>query len=475
MSLRINLNTAAMNAHRNLASADAAMGSSIEKLSSGYRINRGADDPAGLVVSENMRAQVSGLGQAIANSNDAVNMVKTAEGAMTETNSLLRSMRDLAVHASNVGANDPKALAADQAQIQSAITALNRISDTTQFGTKKLLDGSAGISISAPTNTSVVSTGSSATAANYSLTATAATKASITGTKDLSAGGAAVGSAGTLFLGDGKNSVSIAFAAADRITDVVAKINAYSTTTGVVAGGTTDLTLTQKNFGSAPTISTAGTSNADLTALGLNGVAVVAGTDVSAAATNTATGAVITMTGSGQYASGPAGSALDGVKLNITASQAATTLTVTSNALKFQIGANAAQTTSVAVGDMDAAHLGNTVDRSTLTNSTWNVGNIDVTSFNGAQDAIKILDAAISEVSDTRASLGAFQKNQLESNINSIGVAKENLSASESSIRDTDMAAEMSTFTRNQIMMQAGTSMLTQANQAPQSILSLLK
>jgi len=145
MSLRINLNSAALQSSRVLRSNDDMVTRSIERLSSVYKINRAADNPAGLAISEALRAQIGGLKQAISNTQDAVNMVKTAEGALTEVHSLLRSMRDLAVHALNTGAVDSTQLAADQAQIRSAIEALNRIADTTAFGGRKLLNGSAGV------------------------------------------------------------------------------------------------------------------------------------------------------------------------------------------------------------------------------------------------------------------------------------------------------------------------------------------
>ena len=159
MGMRINLNSAAMTAHRMMTNTDTALGKSIERLSSGYKINSAADDPAGLVISEKLRAQVSGLTQAIRNASDAVNMVKTAEGALNEVSTMLRSMRDLAVHAANTGATDKASVEADQAQINSAIDTLNKIAAETQFGNKKLLDGSAGI-------TSTI-TGSSVLAANF--------------------------------------------------------------------------------------------------------------------------------------------------------------------------------------------------------------------------------------------------------------------------------------------------------------------
>ena len=145
MSLTINNNSAAVAAHRTLSNTGDALSKSIERLSSGYKINSAGDDPAGLVISEKLRAQVSGIGQAIKNASDATNMVKTAEGALNEVNSLLRSMRDLAVHAANTGATDSASAQADQSQIANAMNSLNKIASETQFGNRKLLDGSAGI------------------------------------------------------------------------------------------------------------------------------------------------------------------------------------------------------------------------------------------------------------------------------------------------------------------------------------------
>ena len=142
MSLRINLNAAAMNAHRQMQATDKALGTSIERLSSGYRINRAADDPAGLAISENLRAQVSGLGQAVSNSSDAVNLIRTAEGALSEVHSLLRTMRNLALHAANTGANDHDShRRRPGADRPPPCAALDRIATNTQFGTVVVLNG----------------------------------------------------------------------------------------------------------------------------------------------------------------------------------------------------------------------------------------------------------------------------------------------------------------------------------------------
>ena len=146
MSFNINTNVTALNSLRNLNNVANNVSSSIEKLSSGLRINRAADDPAGLIISESLRAQIDGLNQAVSNSQDATNLIKTTEGALTEVNTLLRNVRQLAVHAANTGVNDQIATQADQTQITSAIASIQRIAEQTQFGTKHLLDGSSGIS-----------------------------------------------------------------------------------------------------------------------------------------------------------------------------------------------------------------------------------------------------------------------------------------------------------------------------------------
>ena len=141
MSLRINHNIAAVNGHRNMLKNDMAISSSLEKLSSGLKINRAADDAAGLIISEQMRAQLSGISQAIDNTETAVAMVQTAEGALDEMNSLLNKARELALHAANDGANDTNQLAADQSELDNIISSIDRIANNTQFGTKKILDG----------------------------------------------------------------------------------------------------------------------------------------------------------------------------------------------------------------------------------------------------------------------------------------------------------------------------------------------
>ncbi|GAB7041813.1 MULTISPECIES: flagellin N-terminal helical domain-containing protein [Catenuloplanes] len=277
MGLRINQNIAAQNAYRNLSVTDGQMAKSLEKLSSGFRINRAADDAAGLSISEGLRAQTGGLKVAVRNAQDGISVVQTAEGALTEVHSILQRMRDLSVQASSSGSNDVDARTASNTEFQELGKELDRIANTTKFGSQALLDG------------------------NYS----------------------------------------------------------------------GDFQVDWKD---------------------------------------------VTTTGG-----------------------------------KFQVAITQA---------MDSTSLG--------------VGGQDLIAAGGADTALAAIDTAIANVSTTRATLGAYQ-NRLEHTINNLNVSVENLSASESRIRDTDMAQEMVSFTRAQILSQAGTSMLAQANQAPQGVLSLLR
>jgi len=472
MGLRINLNTAALNAHRWLGVNDAYLSKSIERLSSGYRINVAADDPAGLVISEGLRAQASGLGQAMMNTSQAMNLIRTTEAAMQEVHNILRQMRDLAVHAANAGANENAAIEADQAQMESAIESLQRISIQTQFGSKKLLDGSAGV-IGQITGTTGAGAGvfvagtSDTKSGSYTITIdVAATK-----TNFVAAG--AVNSTfaeGILKI----NGISIDLAADLTAAGVAAAVNTKTSQHGVNATQTANvLTLTQVNYGSAHNVDYGGsTVNTAATGLNLNGGVATQGVNIAA---HTAEYAA-QVEGSGQlWTSTLAGYQSKGLSMLITAGAAADTLTVavTAGTLIFQIGANAGQTVSSSLPSSDPSLLG--VGAEGLQGSATNVAQIDVTTSIGANDAILLVDKAITQISTTRGSLGSTQRNVLESALSSLAVARENVLASESVIRDTDMASEVTDFTKFQILMQAGASMLTQANQAPQVILQMLR
>lgn len=467
MSLRINLNSAASNAWLNLSKTDQAQSASINRLSSGSKIGTAADDPAGLAVSQNLQAQIGGLGQAISNSNDAINMLKTADGALSEVSSVLQTMRNLAVHAANTGALDSTAISADQTQIQSAVDSLNRIASNTAFGNKKLLDGSGsmGATVMDATDISGMTTagsGSSMVAGYGSFQVTQqATKATFT-TGAADAYGAAsetVANAGTISI----NGTSVSVDADDTVQDVINNINAQRDVTGVTAsysGG--QLKLDQGSYGSGKIV-----AYAESAAIFNDGATdVAAGVDAHASVVQDGVTTLFN-SGTGNLLKDAAG---DSIQLNgapAAGAAVSNAFYVNGSSMTFQVGANSGETTSISIGGTSANKLG--VNNGT---GTISVADIDVTL--NAADAIKVLDAAISQISTARASIGASQQG-LQSNVNSLSVAKENIASSQSSIADTDMASEMVNFTRDQIMMQAGSAMLSQANQMPQNIISILK
>ncbi len=484
MSLRINTNMSALNALRNVQNNADNFARSIERLASGLRVNRGADDPAGLIRSEDLRAQIVGLEQAIANSQDAANLVKTAEGALEEIHTLLRSMRQLAVHAANTGTNDLTALQADQNQIRSAIESINRIAAQTQFGTKKILDGTAGVSTSVINSSLVggaffggVFNGQAVASGVVTINVTqTAVRANIAGTKAYTSTNSIVG-AGSIVI----NGVTITSSGTDTVQSFVDKINAVSSVTGVVAqireAGANDYRIDLRavqygsNFNftlddrSALVLSAAGSQT---TTNGRDAVAAVSVMTASGAQTVNFTG------GRGVGESGLRLSDTYGNVLLLTENGNLTTgaqevARITAGQLQFQVGANAGQTVQLSLNNMSASQLGTGVV------SGKSLADIDVTQAGGADEALRIIDAAIAQVSKLRGDMGAFQKNVLESNMRSLSVAKENLTATESAIRDVNFAEEISRFTKFQILQQAGMSVLGQANFAPQSVLQLIR
>jgi flagellin len=497
MSLRINTNMSALNALRNVERASDGFGRSIEKLASGLRINRGADDPAGLIRSEDLRAQIAGLEQAIANSQDATNLMKTAEGALEEVHNLLRSMRQLAVASGNTGTNDQTALQANQNQIRSAIESINRIAAQTQFGTKKLLDGSAGVSAVVTDFTrvgglffggSVFGQVGSSAAREYALgtgvitidVTQDATRAQISGDRNYTSATAIIQTSATVVI----NGVSFSVqAGTTTLQSFVDQINSQSSITGVVAelytsGTNTRVRLRAVEYGENFSVNLNDQQNILLdpgtgttaSATGRNATATVQVRDVD--------GNEVSVLFTGGVSRGDSGLRLTDAKGNVILLNEAGNHTTngdgvvgrtTAGQLQFQIGANAGQVARFSINNMRSDRLGTGVV------AGRSLADIDVTRTGGAEEALRIIDAAIQQVSKLRGDMGAFQKNVLESNMRSLAVAKENLTATESAIRDTNFAEEISRFTRFQILQQAGMSVLGQANFAPQAVLQLIR
>ncbi|MCY1144794.1 flagellin [Actinoplanes sp. Pm04-4] len=407
MGLRINQNIAAQNAYRNLSVTDSQMSKSLEKLSSGFRINRAADDAAGLSISEGLRSQVGGLKVAVRNTQDGVSVAQTAEGALNETTAILQRMRDLSVQAANSGATDSSAAEATNKEMAQLNQELDRIGKSTAFGKQNLLDGSFGNTVKS----------------KYTDAATSSLP---------NVGGAAA---------------AVPAGANSDFSFTISKVGGSTPKGG-------DITV---NVGALPADASAqdlakavnSATEKALKAAGYQGNELTMSAKVDAQNNTT-----YSLAGSGDFTvADGTGAVLGGAKIDLTNKEA-----TGGNTGKFQVGANANQKIGISIGAVDSETLG--------------TASLDLSKDPDA--AIKAIDKALSSVTESRATLGAVQ-NRFEHTINNLNVAVENLSASESRIRDTDMAQEMVSFTRSQILTQAGTSMLSQANQSAQNVLSLLR
>ena len=409
MGLRINNNIAAMNAYRNLSATDGQMSKSLEKLSSGFRINRAADDAAGLSISEGMRAQIGGLTVAGRNAQDGISLVQTAEGGLQEVHSLLQRVRDLAVQSANTGTTTQAARDAAAAEVTQSLAEIDRISGATEFNGKKILDGSTasytfqvGAGAGAENQTSVSISAMSSTGLTLTGTAASKTSLNLAGTSVVAAGGKTI----ALTYNDGGPSST------DHATTIAVAANTRNGSTGNY-----DMTVASDRSSLVNAIN--------------SGLQAGTGGKVKAELVTGGTATVPT------YA----------IKYSTAGTGTTSSLNLTTDGL-----------TSIAAG----------------TAAGSSAGSIATDVAAGLTSAISTIDTAIAKVSDQRANLGAYQ-NRFEHTIANLSVTVENLSASESRIRDTDMASEMVKFTRSQILTQAGTAMLAQANQSSQSVLSLLK
>ena len=546
MAMIVQHNMSAMNANRMLGITNSSLAKSTEKLSSGYKINRAADDAAGLSISEKMRSQIRGLNKASDNAQDGISLIQTAEGALNESHSILQRMRELSVQASNGTETDDdrEAVQKEISQLQDELT---RISSTTEFNTMKLLDGSLGGGSSA-TGIKVDASVSNKALQAGALKTTAATNGkytsdgAISAADDLSAGDTTsltvnflnekgeqdsitvnlkYKDATTLVSEDGSREYTVAAGKAtveDKTKAFLAELKQTSladdfTMVGTAADGKIEFTAKTAGTEASRILSTSesnikagvftqatATKATDTTAPAdaYQSIAAGVGTYDGGATTNI-DDYIFTVNGERfMYATADGVAALKSktdysdvnfVKADAVDADAATamaslisaktginaTANTTSVDLKpsassstagkgmtLQIGANEGQTMSFSIDDMSAKSLG--VD-----------GNkVDLATQSGAQKATTTIDAAIKKVSEQRSKLGAVQ-NRLEHTIANLDTASENTQTSESRIRDTDMAEEMVAYSKNNILLQAGQSMLAQANQSNQGVLSLLQ
>lgn len=483
----INHNLGAINAQRNMGINSGAASKSMEKLSSGLRINRAGDDAAGLSISEKMRAQIRGLDQASTNAEDGISMIQTAEGALNETHSILQRMRELSVQAGN-DTNADTDRAAIQEEINQLTSEINRIGNTTEFNTQKLLNGDK------ETGVKTLEKGEAAKAA---VTEVKGVYEITVGTANLTIGGKTFtyDAAGT---GTGSGSFKDE-ATLKALIDADADLSGAYTVTATggkvtltqKTGSDTKLTgdVTEKTAGVAAEAAVTGTASKYSFTFDSDAEKVTIGSDEFKGFKNVdelvdAINAKYTTNG---YS---ATKSADGKSIELTEKGTkvgtATAPTVTGtkdNSVKLQIGANENQSMSIEIDDMRAEALGlvgtgkGFTNQSTVTDGTnnTNIQNaLDVSTAKNAGNATTIINKAIENVSNQRSSLGAYQ-NRLEHTINNLDTSSENLTAAESRIRDTDMASEMSEYSKNNILQQAAQAMLAQAKSAPEQVLQLLR
>jgi flagellin len=487
MGNAIQTNVASINARRNLSRTNNMLSTTLQRLSSGFRINSAKDDAAGLQISNRMTSQVGGLNQAVRNANDGISLAQTAEGALQESTNILQRMRDLSIQSAN-GTNsssDRKALQEEIGQLQAEVT---RIAETTRFGASLLLDGTFGTSafqVGANSNESISMSLSNSDA--FSL-----------GRNSLDLGGSGIGvtqasntvGAETVTINGSLGTAAITTVAGDSAKDIAEAINQKSSTTGVSAdarsvlqlsgftatGGTYSFTLNGAGTTVETIVGRVADGTKDLSSLA-DAINEVSGrTGITAVAEN---GTVTLVSESGD-------------DIDIAAYGNADTISAQSR--NFDNDANSGSAVSLVSGGtiatsatgqvrLDGGGDGFTIDGSSTTvtatanqlgSSLTTVASIDIATAEGAQKAISIVDGAISKIDSMRSSLGAIQ-NRLSNTISNLQNISENVSTARSRIRDTDFAEETATLSKTQVLQQAGLSMLSQANAQPQSILSLLQ
>ena len=507
MSQVIQTNIPSLNAQRNLGTSQNALSVSLQRLSSGLRINSAKDDAAGLAISERFTAQIRGLDQARRNANDGVSLSQTGEGALSQMTGILQRVRELAVQSSNAtnSVSDRQAINAEVTQL---VSELDRFSTTTEFNGQKLFDGSFGSAVyqvGANANQTITATtsnfrtnqygtyqlGNQTKAASTTATGYAGTQAAvISSLASNNTSGAVVSgaTAGSLVLNGAISTASVAAVSSDSAKSLAQKIN--NAGTGIRAEAKTEAVVTLSNHSFSLAVSGNGSatinftvSGGDLNAAvnafneksGQTGVSAKLvnnntalqltasdGSDILVADNGTANGATFavsgagTMTSSGAYDASGTGIRIGG-QLTIDSDKA---YSIQASGFAFGIGAIAAGAAASGTSASGAALVA--------------VNTLDVTTITGATNALRIVDSALAAVNGQRANFGALQS-RFEATIANLATTGENLSASRSRIRDADFAAETANLSRNQILQQAGTAMLAQANQLPQQVLSLLR
>ncbi|MCK5270861.1 MAG: hypothetical protein KAJ46_08755 [Sedimentisphaerales bacterium] len=478
---RINTNIAALTAQKHLSRATSDMGTTLQRLSSGLRINRGADDPAGLIASETLRSEMASISQAIDNTQRASNVIATAEGALAEVASLLINIKELTVEAANTGALSTEEIEANQLQVNSAIDSITRIANATTFAGLHLLNGNldyvtSGVATSAFKNLNVYSA---------QLGTQSYLSVKVSGILSAQRGHlqyqtSQVNSSVTLEIASGRGVEVFNFVSSFHVSNMVSSINAVTDATGVCAtfingaNHASGIIFRSVDYGSDAFVSVRllPSSSGTFTVHDTDGATVKqrdAGRDVQVTVNGAST------VGTGQEVIMNSSSLGLNMKLDPAFGAGdSTTFYITGGGAMFQLGPhiNTSEQTSLGINSVIASRLGST-----------DVGFLNEIATGGSyslvggqtSSAAKIIEEAIAQVSILRGRLGSFERNTLDTNANSLRITLENVTASESAIRDADFAVETSELTRSQILVSAGTSVLALANQTPQSVLALLQ
>ncbi|HEV2294165.1 MAG TPA: flagellin [Tepidisphaeraceae bacterium] len=464
---RINSNISSLQAIHRLNRNNADLATRLQRLSSGLKINTGKDAPAKLIASETLRSEIGGINQAIDNSQRATNVINTAEGALGEVSALLLEIQSLTIEAANVGALSPEEVKANQLQVDSILNSINRIANMTQFNGVKLLNGSLDYTTSGVASTAidVVQINTSKLPDNGSVSIAVEVLASA----ELGAvtfTGATVGTeAVTIEVAGNAGAEQLSFAANTTISSVQTAVNQLTAATGVsaIVSGT-DLVFNSTAFGSRQFVSVKTVNGAftDGKDFGVDAQVNING--------NTAE--VDGITASVRNSNLDIELRLDAAFAQQTAAD--TTFHITGGGARFQIGSEVNRQGQVHIGisSVSTTKLGDEV-----------VGYLSELASGGSASLVsgntitsqQVLTTALRQVATLRGRLGAFQKNVMETNVNSLSIALENVTASESAIRDADFASETAALTRAQILVQANTSVLSQANASPQNVLALLQ
>jgi flagellin len=480
---RINTNISSIIAVNALNKNQTALQTSLERLSTGYRINSGADDPAGLIADQSLKSEQAATQSALTNAQNASNIVGTADGALGEVSNLLVSLQGLVGNAANTAGLSQDEKNADQLQVDSILSTVNRIANSTSFNGVQLLNGTYDYTTSGLANATSAFSNVQLNSAQVGSTALSVTVAIVTSaqTGKLQFLGSSTGlnGAATINVTGNSGSVQLSFASSTKSSAIVASINQFSDSTGVKAtlsSNNKSVTLTSSGFGSSQFVSVTSSNPTAVTTKTTAGVA--ANTSSGKNATLNVNGTSVTSNGLSVHVVAANLDATFTLATTANTNGASKTFGVTGGGATFNIGANvnSANKASLSFGTLNTASIGKVLGSDGKIHSLADLGSGNAAAVNTGDTSLaqQIVTQAVQDVSNLRARLGAFQSNVLDSTTNSLNVALENLSSADSTIADTDFAAETANLTRSQILVQAATSIVSQANNAPQNVLKLL-